>query len=172
MAFFEALGKKISETSQEVVQKTKDTAEILKLNSMISDEENQLKEYYIELAKAYYEANKNSIPEEYASYFANIAEKHANIANLNDQINKVKGLFPCPNCGASLPSDALFCSSCGTKIEKPEEPVPVAEEATDVKRCTKCGEPIQEGFAFCINCGTKVEQPSEEITEETPKENE
>lgn len=175
MAFFEALGKKITETSQEVVQKTKDTAEILKLNSMISDEESQLKEYYIELAKAYYEANKDSVPEEYASHFTNIAEKLANIANLNDQINKVKGMFPCPNCGATLPQDALFCSSCGTKIEKPE-PTPVAEAATDVKCCTKCGEPIQEGFAFCINCGTKVEQPSEvpmeETTEDEPKENE
>lgn len=170
MAFFEALGKKITETSQEVVQKTKETAEILKLNSVISDEENQLKEYYIELAKAYYEANKDSAPEEYASYFANITEKHTNIANLNDQINKVKGMFPCPNCGASLQPEALFCSSCGTKIEKPEKPAPVAEEATDVKRCSKCGEPLQEGYAFCISCGTKVEQPSEEITEEPAKE--
>ena len=170
MAFLDALGKKLSETSQEVVQKTKDTAEVLKLNSMIADEERLLKEYYIELGKTYYEANKDSIPEEYASHFANITEKHANIANLNDQINKVKGLFPCPNCGASLPSDALFCSSCGAKIEKPAEPV--AEDPSDVKRCTKCGEPIQEGFAFCINCGTKVEQPSEEVTEEITKENE
>lgn len=164
MAFLEALGKKISETSQEVVQKTKDTAEVLKLNSMIADEENQLKELYIELGKSYYEANYSSIPEEYTSLFANIKEKHTNIANLNDQVNKVKGLFPCPNCGASLPSDALFCSSCGTKIEKTEETVPVAEEATDVKRCTNCGEPIQDGFAFCINCGAKVEQQGEETS--------
>ena len=171
MAFFEALGKKITETSQEVVQKTKETAEILKLNSMISDEETQLKEYYIELAKAYYEANKDSVPEEYASYFANITEKHTNIANLNDQINKVKGMFPCPNCGASLQSEALFCSSCGTKIEKPENPVPVAEEAADVKCCKKCGEPIQEGFAFCINCGAKLEQPIKEEPQETTEEN-
>lgn len=172
MAFFEALGKKISETSQEVVQKTKETAEILKLNSMISDEENQLKQHYIELAKAYYEANKNSIPEEYASHFANITEKLTNITNLNDQIHKVKGMFPCPNCGASLPSNVLFCSTCGTKIEQPEEIAPVTEESTEVKCCTKCGEPIQEGYAFCISCGTKIEQPSEEANKETTKENE
>ena len=171
MAFFEALGKKISETSQEVVQKTKETAEIIKLNSMISNEESQLKEYYIELAKAYFEANKDSIPEEYSSHFANITEKRANIANLTDQINKVKGMFPCPNCGASLQSEALFCSSCGTKIEKPEEPAPVVEETVDVKRCEKCGEPIQEGFAFCISCGTKVEA-SQEIPQETSESNE
>ena len=167
MAFFETLGKKITETSQEVVQKTKDTAEILKLSSMISDEESQLKEYYIELAKAYYEANKDSIPEDYASHFAKITEKLTTISSLNDQINKVKGMFPCPNCGASLPSDALFCSSCGTKIEKPEEPEPVAEETSDVKCCAKCGEPIQEGFAFCIGCGTKIEEETNELPQST-----
>ena len=137
---------------------------------MISDEETQLKEYYIELAKVYYEANKHSVPEEYSSYFANIAEKHTNISNLNDQINTIKGMFPCPNCGTALPSDALFCSSCGTKIEK-TEPAPVTEETTDVKCCTNCGEPIQEGFAFCINCGSKIEQPSETPIEESTHDN-
>ncbi len=171
MAFFEALGKKISETSQEVVQKTKETAEILKINATLTDEESQLKKYYLELGKAYYESNKDACPEAHSALFTSIKESLERIAIYNDQINKVKGLFPCPNCGAALPSDALFCSSCGTKIEKPEEVVPVEPEApADIKRCAKCGEPIHDEYAFCINCGTKVEQPIEEVSEEPAKE--
>ena len=158
MAFFEALGKKITETSQEVVQKTKETAEILKINATLTDEESQLKKYYNELGQAFYEANRESCPEEYTALFTSIKNTLARIEIYNDQINKIKGLFPCPNCGASLPSDAIFCSTCGTKIEKPEEPVPAEPEAdADVKRCAKCGEPIQDGYTFCINCGTKIE---------------
>lgn len=39
MAFFDEIGKKISQTGQGVVQKTKDMADVAKLNSLISEEE-------------------------------------------------------------------------------------------------------------------------------------
>lgn len=46
MAFFDDLGKKITQTGQGVVQKTKDTAETIKLNGMISDEEKNIVNFY------------------------------------------------------------------------------------------------------------------------------
>lgn len=39
MALFDQLGKKLAQTGQSAVKKTKDMAEVAKINSMISDEE-------------------------------------------------------------------------------------------------------------------------------------
>ena len=42
MAFLDVLGKKITQTGQDVVQKTKDTAEVIKYNSMVAEEERRI----------------------------------------------------------------------------------------------------------------------------------
>lgn len=51
----------------------------------------------------------------------------------------------CNNCGASLDDDALFCTSCGNKVE-----------ATSGRKCPSCGAPLDEDSLFCTGCGTKV----------------
>lgn len=48
----------------------------------------------------------------------------------------------CPNCGQSLPEDAMFCNSCGSKL------------TTASKTCIKCGTSLNEGDVFCGECGT------------------
>ena len=60
MAFLDALGKKISQTGQDVVQKTKDTAEIIKYNTMISDEERRINEFYAQIGKTYVDLHADS----------------------------------------------------------------------------------------------------------------
>ena len=44
-SFFEELGKKVTQTSQEAMKKTKDLAEIAKINAQMTDEEKKLKKY-------------------------------------------------------------------------------------------------------------------------------
>lgn len=46
----------------------------------------------------------------------------------------------CSKCGAPLDEDALFCTSCGTKLEIG-------------KRCIHCGAPIDNDSLFCTSCG-------------------
>lgn len=55
MAFFDEVGKKIASTSQGAVQKTKIIAETVKLNSMISNEERNINNAYLQVGKLYYE---------------------------------------------------------------------------------------------------------------------
>ena len=57
----------------------------------------------------------------------------------------------CPNCGAQVKDDSLFCTECGKPI--PQGCV-----------CPHCGASINEGDVFCQNCGKSInESPSEEI---------
>lgn len=154
MAFFDELSKKISQTSQGVVQKTKDTAEILKLNSAISDEEKKINSFYTELGKAYFEKYCDSCEEDFQNTITSIKESQAKIEQFSEQVKKLKGIVRCPNCNNDVQYGSPFCNSCGTKLET-EKPAPSVAD----KKCAKCGAPLSENSAFCTRCGTKVEQP-------------
>ena len=52
----------------------------------------------------------------------------------------------CAKCGASIPANAKFCLSCGTKLE-------------DV--CTSCGAKLFEGANFCGMCGHRLHDREE-----------
>ena len=45
MAFFERLGKRITDTSQEVAQKTKDLTGVIRLSNTISEKEKQILQF-------------------------------------------------------------------------------------------------------------------------------
>lgn len=47
----------------------------------------------------------------------------------------------CPNCGTENPSNAKFCSNCGSSL---------------VSRCANCGSELPPGARFCMSCGQPV----------------
>lgn len=51
----------------------------------------------------------------------------------------------CPNCGAQVDDNGLFCTECGKQI--PQSNV-----------CSHCGAAVNNDDAFCQNCGSKVEE--------------
>jgi len=159
MAFFDEIGKKISQTTQDVVQKTKDTTETLKLNNMISDEEKRIKNLYTEIGKAYFELHSDSCEEALKPYIDGIKDAHAKIGEYSEQVKRLKGIGKCPNCGADVPNTAPFCTNCGLKMNI-QSANPAAN--TSVAHCTGCGSPLNPGSAFCTKCGKKVEQPAAE----------
>lgn len=61
----------------------------------------------------------------------------------------------CPNCGAVVKEDAVFCPQCGASIGKipatPEQP-PVP-----VNVCPHCGAPLRPDAKFCPECGSVIE---------------
>ena len=73
----------------------------------------------------------------------------------------------CPNCGATLNEDSLFCTACGAKLEPAPAPAPVNEPApTPVNEpapakyanvCMQCGTPRAGDELFCKNCGASLQ---------------
>ena len=51
----------------------------------------------------------------------------------------------CRNCGATVDSNAAFCTSCGSSIEA-------------VSRCSECGAALTDEMQFCVSCGARVAQ--------------
>ncbi len=127
MAFFEDLGKKLTSAGQAVAQKTKEVAEIAKLNLAIADNEKQINKTYQEIGKLYVEKYADNVGEDFAELVSTIKQAEEEIASLEKQINELKGVCKCEQCGAELNEEVSFCSECGAQIVK-EEPAEATEE--------------------------------------------
>lgn len=165
MAFFEDLGKKISQTSQGVLQKTKDSAEILKLNGMVSDETKKLNTIYAEIGKKYFEIHSDSPEEALESLVSQVKDSQKKIDDYSEQVKKLKGVTKCLNCGGDVQYGSPFCTNCGARLTVPEAAPAVDPNA---KICAKCGKAVNSESAFCIFCGAKLEEAHVEAPVEAP----
>ena len=108
MAFFEQLGKTLTNAGQGVAQQTKNFTEITRLNGVISDKEKQIEQLYTIIGKAYYEAHKNDAFAESGDSIQRINDLLAEIARHKEEIKQIKGVTPCPACGAEVPASSAF----------------------------------------------------------------
>lgn len=134
MAFFDELGKKLSQAGQTAVQKGKELADIAKLNSAVSDEERKIDDNYREIGKRYFSLHGENPDVDFAAMVEAIRESEGKIVEYKQQIKDIKGVVCCEKCGAEVPNNAAFCSACGAPLPvvKPvENPEQTAESASE-----------------------------------------
>jgi len=117
MSVFNELTQKVSNTAKAAAKKSNDIVEITKLNMSISAEEDKIKKLYTEIGKALYEAYKKGevLPDAFRESCEKIKTYDENIKHMKQKVLELKNLKACPNCGAELEADVLYCSKCGTK---------------------------------------------------------
>lgn len=160
MEFFKDLGKKISSASQEVVKKTQDMADTMKLNGEISNEEKKINSAYLMIGHKYFDLHSASPDEEFVEYINSIKNSMDRIAELKEEVLKISGKKSCQQCNTELDSKAPFCPNCGAKqpVEVEEIKIEAEVEIVETKNaCKNCGGALENGAIFCPNCGTKAE---------------
>lgn len=162
MAFFDQLGQKLTQTSQDAVKKTKDMAEVVRLNNAISEETKKIEAAYREIGKLYYEHCADQNDPVFQTAVAEAQRAETSIREMRDAICRLKGVQACVKCGAELTAGSLFCPNCGAK--QPEAPAPSAAEPVQASTavCPNCGTEMPSGMSFCTNCGTKLTSPTVE----------
>lgn len=155
MAFLDGIGKKISVTSQSMVQKAKDVADITGLKSQISEEEKKIDKYCQNLGHMYYDMKKNEPLPELEELVAMIKGSYHKIDVIRENITSIENTKTCPVCGAVLEKDMAFCVGCGTKVQREEQAAGPAGGAVKMKYCVNCGGKIPESSLFCTKCGAK-----------------
>lgn len=156
MAFFNDLGKKLSQAGQATMQKTKEFADVAKLNSMISDEERRINQAYTEIGKLYFEHHANDSEEMFTGLIQSIHEANEKIVDLRNQAAEIKGVAKCPKCGAEVAKNAAFCGACGN-------PIPAADSAQEQAATTQAEQ------APAVDPQTVQEQiPAAEASAEMP----
>lgn len=155
MAFLDGIGKKISQTSQDVMKKTRNFADSTKFSGMIVDEEKNISALYSQLGKAYYELHKEDPEAALSELVGEVNAAFARIDQYQEQIALLGGAQKCPRCGALVPDGGMFCNSCGAKmppkaVAEPEQP------AGETVRCSNCGAEVPAGQRFCVYCGNEL----------------
>ncbi len=159
MAFIDDIGKKISQTTQSAVQKTKDMTEIAKINSAISDEEKVVNNLYFKIGKQYAATHSDTFEPEFSEMMNGVKASLDKIEKYRAQIDEIKSVVRCEKCGAQLTENAKFCVKCGAKVEI--KPVVNSE----VFKCPKCGKELTKDSRFCVECGAQLQPKTEEPAE-------
>ncbi|MEE1066117.1 MAG: zinc ribbon domain-containing protein [Acutalibacteraceae bacterium] len=191
MAFFDDIGKAFTNAGQGAFQKTKEMADIAKFSSMLTEEEKKLNNVYFQIGKAYVQAHPEDYEEAFSVYFQSCNDIKKNIEDIRARIQQLKNVAECPDCGAEISADAVFCSvcgyhmppkvvvipegmvkcaTCGAAVKKEMRfcttcgaPMADAQPVAPVKNCAVCGVPLSDDSAFCINCGAPVKADAEPV---------
>ena len=154
MAFFEQLGKRLTDAGQNVAQQTHNLADVTRLNSAISEKEKKISQLFLVIGQSYYEVHKNDDTAEELEKIAEINALYAEIFENREKIKQIRGVVKCQNCGADVPLNASFCTACGTKVNRTET---VKNNIEADCRCPACHAVVEKGNLFCNHCGAKIE---------------
>lgn len=154
---FDNIGEKISKTSKEAVSKTKELAEIAKLNMAIKEEEKKISAAHEKLGREYAakfaESEDRLLPE----VFDEISASKNEIAKLGERIRELKGMVVCSECGAEVEGEVKYCPKCGAPVELSRE-ITAQPAVMDAPSCPKCGAPTEPDQDFCVICGERLEK--------------
>lgn len=116
MAFFEQVGKRITDAGQGVAKQTKNLAEVTRLNAAISECEKNISQLYFAIGESYFGRHKDDADAEELEKLTGVKELLEKIRQYREEIKQIKGVVKCPSCGADVPLEAGFCSKCGGKM--------------------------------------------------------
>lgn len=154
MGFFDDLGKKVVDAGQKTVQRTKEMSDVAHINSLINQEVNKINSMYYQIGKLYMSLHRRDCGEEFSEMVNAIATSEQIVDEYKRQIQDIKGVRCCEQCGFEVPIGVAFCSSCGNPMPEVME----QKNGDDYMKCSRCGNLIEKGMRFCTLCGKSVEQ--------------
>lgn len=164
MAIWNSLSKKASETTAKAVQQAKMMTEVARLNSLVSDEEKKITNNYYQIGKLYVATHRDNYAEDFVGMIMAIAESEQKIKEYRAQIQDVKGVIKCGNCGAEVPKGIAFCSACGNAMPQVE-----VVDTSKHDKCASCGAMVEKGMRFCTSCGNAMTAPVINVSIEASK---
>jgi len=153
MAFFEQIGRHLTDVGQNVAQQTKNFADVTQFNNAISEKKKKISQLYLEIGEFYYEKHKDDVSVEQSEKIADIKQLYKEILQCTEKIKQIKGVTKCVNCGVDIPIHAVFCNSCGAKVGQTVVSENIGENS---RTCPVCNLPVNDENLFCNHCGAKM----------------
>lgn len=112
---------------QTAVEKTKCSTETLRLNNQIREEQRLCKDLYQQIGQQYAQQYETNPDPAFESLMKQLHDAQERITSYQEQIQIKKAAVSqpqqsaystgccCASCGAPLPPDAKFCTTCGAK---------------------------------------------------------
>ena len=116
MAFFEKVGGTLAAKGRDVADKAKEMAEVNRLNGQIHSQTNAAEKIYAEIGKMVCEHREKWGQVDATEQLEQLDSIQAEIARLQEEILRVKGIRKCENCGAAIDMRLSYCPECGVTI--------------------------------------------------------
>lgn len=146
-------GDKLNQMTKSAVSKSREMAEITRLNMEISNQEQKIKELAAQLGMIVVEEHLLPEHEQVAGLVAQIVKLQGTIAQNRATIQDIRNINICANCGAEVSRASKFCDKCGSPMDRT---VLDASVASASPTCPACGAQLEAGAKFCTNCGAKL----------------
>lgn len=147
MDFLNEFGKRFSSVARSVTEKSKEGAEVTRLNGELRAAEAALEQLFARFGRLCYGGGGG---EEAEALAVRIRAVELQVKELTEKRDVAREYKRCLSCGAVFPREAKFCSACGKRLpdEAPKpEPVAVGEY------CPGCGALRENGEPRCPVCG-------------------
>ncbi len=140
------LTKTITKTSSDVIKSTK-------LNINMANEQEKIKEIYIEMGKKVQEIYSygGELGEFFDKKISELNSALEDIKKLEDEVSKIKGKRDCPKCKTAVSLESSFCPKCGAQMF--ENKTETKNNENKNKTCPVCGCINNYNDKFCISCG-------------------
>lgn len=166
MAFFDKVSGTLAARGKDVADKAKELAELNRLNGQIHSQQNKAEKVYMEIGKVVHENRADWKNIDVGTQLALLDSIGNEIAGLEKEVLKVRGVQLCAGCGTEIGRDASFCPKCGTVVKMHEEsPADMQGENTvnaarsgeaAASQCPGCGREIEPGVSLCPYCGVRL----------------
>ncbi len=124
----------LKDSGKNAVQRTREMAEISRINSTISGLQKEMNKCYCDLGE---QMVNRCVKENVQMDNANVKrviEIRAQIESLQLQQARLRGVVTCPNCHSEVDASAAFCNVCGTEMPRIQVQPPA-----DAAVCPSCG---------------------------------
>ena len=156
MAFFFFFRDRLTQGSQEALQKTREIADVVTMNAEISDSRRKIRELYEELGELLVseafagmtseqiraaleeenadEASRKIVLANWKEFYSRVryVRSEEEVIALNEaRISELRSDMKCPKCGSRIIKGMSFCPECGARIMKPapeDAAAPVKEQ--------------------------------------------
>lgn len=145
----------MSRFAQSAVMKSKEMAEVTRLNVEISNTEQKMCELYRQLGE-YLVQHPELLPtadETVQGLHTSLLELQEKLETVKQTLLDVKNTNICPSCGAEVSRSSKFCDRCGTAMGRSD-----LENTEKGAFCPQCGAQVEASALFCENCGAKIER--------------
>ncbi len=165
-SLFEDFGKRFTEAAKAVGRRTQEATDLVKLNGRVASIQDEIDKLFAQIGKAYYAVRGAGQNESADKLCLEIDRLTAEQKAVREEVDRIRNLKRCPNCGEVQALSAQFCATCGTKMPDPPPPPPEPEPAPEPEP-----EPVhvtsdQPGVTIDWPSANKAEQTVEEAEED------
>lgn len=143
MPIWDDFGKKAGDAARTFGTRAKEVAETTKLNGQIAVKKTEAERIYGEIGKLFcsIRAGRSNDADELEALCVKVEQNAKELEQLQEQIDVIRQVRRCKNCGEISPNTSRFCGACGAKFEDeaPKAPAqpeavaePVAEEGVEI----------------------------------------